>query len=278
LQRGEAELALHLTSADLRFIERLSGYELAQAPDHAWWQFWINNADPILEDRQVRAALAYALDKQTITETVMGGLVEPQAAMIPASHWVHNPDVPAYEFDPERARELLEQAGWVDADGDGIREKDGRPLRLEILNIAGQAERRQVVQIAQDQWRDVGFDVSIREIDAASFPPTMSQGNYQLAYGWFGENQEPVFNLWLGTNWQNYRNEEALALLEQVPTTIDREEREELIRRFQEIVAEEVAMLPLAPRPILNAVAERLQGYAPTLSGSTWNAEEWTLR
>jgi peptide/nickel transport system substrate-binding protein len=278
LQRGEAELALHLTSADVRFIGRLEDYELEQAPDHAWWQFWINNEGPILEDRGVRAALAYALDKQTIADTVMGGLVEPQAAILPATHWAHNPDVPGYEFDPERARELLEQAGWVDTNGDGVREKDGQPLRLEILNIAGQAERRQVVQIAQDQWRDVGFDVSIREIDAASFPPTMSQGNYQLAYGWFGENQEPVFNLWLGTNWQNYENEEALDLLQQVPTTIDRDARKELIRRFQEIIAEDVAMLPLAPRPILNAVSERLEGYAPTLSGSLWNAEEWSLR
>ncbi|MEX2542395.1 MAG: peptide ABC transporter substrate-binding protein [Trueperaceae bacterium] len=278
LQRGEGEVALHLTSADARFIDRLAGYELAQAPDHAWWQFWVNNQDPVLQERDVRAALAYALDKQTIADTVMGGLVQPQAAMLPAGHWAHNPDVPTYEFDPERARELLEQAGWVDTDGNGVRERDGEALRLEILNIAGEAERRQVVQIAQDQWRNVGFDVSIREIDAASFPPTMSEGEYQLAYGWFGENQEPVFNLWLGTNWQNYANEEALALLREVPATVDSEARGELVRRFQQMVADDVAMLPLAPRPILNAVSERLQGYGPTLSGSLWNAEEWTLR
>lgn len=278
LQRGEADLALHLTSADVPFVQDLDGYELVQAPDHAWWQFWINNEDPILSDRAVRVALHHGLDKQLITETVMNDVVAPVDAMLPPSHWAHNPEVPAYPYDSDRARAALEEAGWVDENGDGVREKDGTPLRLEILNIAGQAERRQVVQIAQDLWSEIGFDVTIREIDGASFPPTMSEGNYQLAYGWFGENQEPVFSLWLGTNWQNYGNEEALDLLREVPETVSREEREALIQEFQAIVAEDAAMIPVAPRPILNAVSTDLQGYAPTLTGSLWNAEELTLR
>ena len=278
MQREEVDLVLHLTSADVSFVQGLDAYELVQAPDHAWWQFWVNNEDPILAERAVRVALLHGLDKELITETVMGGVVDPVAAMLPGSHWAHNPDVPAYPYDPDQARAVLEEAGWVDADGDGIREKDGTELSLEILNIAGQAERRQVVQIAQDLWGEIGFDVTIREIDGASFPPTMGEGDYQLAYGWFGENQEPVFSLWLGTNWQNYGNEEALQILRDVPGTVSREERQAMIQDFQAIVAEDAAMIPLAPRPILNAVHERLQGYTPTLSGSLWNVEEFELR
>ena len=278
LQRGEADLALHLTSADVSFVRGLDAYALEQAPDHAWWQFWINNEHPILSERDVRIALEHGIDKALITETVMNDIVQPLDAMLPPSHWAHNPDVPAYPYDPERARALLDAAGWTDGDGDGVREKDGTPLELEILNIAGQAERQQVVQIAQDLWGEIGVRVTIREIDGASFPPTMSQGDFELAYGWFGENQEPVFSLWLGTNWQNYDNEEAFAILREVPETVSRDEREAMIRRFQEIVAADVPMIPLAPRPILNAVSDRLEGYAPTLSGSLWNAEEFSLR
>ena len=277
LQRGEVELALHLTSADVSFIQGLESYELVQAPDHAWWQFWLNNEDPILSERPVRVALQYGLDKALITETVMGDIVEPVAAMLPPSHWAHNPDVPSYGYDPEQARQILEEAGWVDTDGDGVREKDGTELSLEVLNIAGQTERRQVVQIAQDLWSEVGFDVTIREIDGASFPPTMAAGDYGLAYGWFGENQEPVFSLWLGTNWQNYGNEEALQILREVPETVSREERRAMIQEFQAIVAEDAVMIPLAPRPILNAVHDRLQGYTPTLTGSLWNVEDFRL-
>lgn len=275
LQRGEAELALHLTPADVAFVGRLQGYELSEVPDIAWWQFWINNEDPILSERAVREALTYALDKQLLVDTVLGGVAEPQAAMLPASHWAHNPNVPAYEYDPERAASILDEAGWRLGSG-GVRERNGQKLKLEILNIAGQTDRRQVVEIAQDLWRRAGFDVTIREIDAATFPPTMTTGDYQLAYGWFGENPEPVFSLWRN-NWQNYANQEAFALLDEIPTVIDQDERAELMRAFQRTVAEDVAMLPVAARPILNAVSARLGGYQPTLSGSLMHVEEWRL-
>ncbi|NIR97447.1 MAG: hypothetical protein GWO39_04540, partial [Gammaproteobacteria bacterium] len=72
--------------------------------------------------------------------------------------------------------------------------------------------------------------------------PTMIEGGFQIAYGWFGERQEPVFNLWLGTNWQRYGNEEALELLRQVPTVVEREDRAELVRRFQAAAADDVAI------------------------------------
>jgi len=205
-------------------------------------------------------------------------VVEPLDAILPPSHWAHAEDVRAYPYDVEAAATLLEEAGWTDEDGDSVREKDGEPLRIEILNIAGQADRRQVVQIAQDLWSDIGVEAVIREIDGASFPPTMAAGDYQLAYGWFGENQEPVFALWLGTNWQNFDDASALDLLRGVSSTVDREARADAIREFQRTVAEEAAMLPLAPRPLLNVVSDRLEGYRPTLSGSLWNAHEWTVR
>lgn len=276
LERGETDLQLDLTTADFRFVKDLSNYSVEQTPIHAWWMFWINNDDAILRDPEVRQALAYAVDKSLITETVMGDIVDPQYAVLPRSHWAHNPDVAKYAFNPERARELLENAGWT-LSSNGVRTKDGERLSIEILNIAGQAERRQVIQIVQSQWRDVGVDVSIREIDAANFPPTMSQGDYQVAYGWFSEKQAPVFNLWLGTNWQRYEDDEAFELLEQVPETINREERKDLIQRFQAIVAEDVPILPLAPRAVLNAVNDRLRGYDPGLAGSLWNAETWSV-
>ena len=129
LQRGEAELALHIGSADLRFAQNLDGFTVQQAPDHAWWQFWINNQDPILEDVAVRRALAHGLDKALITETVFAGVVEPQHAMLPPSHWAHADDVRTYGYDPEAARSLLEEAGWTHEDGDGVREKDGQRSR-----------------------------------------------------------------------------------------------------------------------------------------------------
>jgi peptide/nickel transport system substrate-binding protein len=275
LQRQEVDLQLHLPTADVAFVKTLADYQVMPTPSYAWWHFWLNNEDPILKDRPVRQALAHALDKGAITSTVMAGLVNPLYAVIPPAHWAHNPAVKGYPYDPARAAQLLDEAGWKPGPG-GIRQKDGRPLALEVLNIAGEAERLQVVQIVQAGWRMVGIDAKIRTIDGPAFPPTMGKGEFQVAYGWFGEEQEPVFTLWLGTNWQRYRNEKALDLLRQALTTPARVRRSELIRQFQVQAAEDEPTLPLAPRVLLAAVNKRLKGYAPSVAGSLWNVAEWS--
>jgi peptide/nickel transport system substrate-binding protein len=275
LQRQEADLQLHVPTADAAFVRGLADYRLVAAPSYAWWHFWLNNEDPVLKDRAVRQALAHGLDRAGIAATVMAGMVQPLHAALPPAHWAHNPGVRAYAYDPARAAALLDEAGWKPGPG-GIRQNDGRPLALEILNIAGEAERLQVVQIAQAGWRQLGIDAKIKTIDAPAFPPTMSKGEFQVAYGWFGEEAEPVFNLWLGTNWQRYRNEVALDLLKQALTTPSRPKRLELIRAFQAQAAEDVPTLPLAPRVLLNAASKRLRGYAPSPVGSLWNAADWT--
>jgi peptide/nickel transport system substrate-binding protein len=274
LQRGETDLQLHVPTADVGFIRGLADYRLQPAPSYAWWHFWLNLEDPILRDRAVRQALAHAVDKATITSTVMAGLVAPLDAALPPAHWAHNPQVRRYAHDPARAMALLDEAGFKPGPG-GIRQKDGKPLALEILNIAGEAERLQVVQLVQAGWKQVGVDARIRMIDGPAFPPAMGKGEFQAAYGWFGEDPEPVFALWLGTNWQRYRNEPALELLRQAVTTPARPKRLELIRSFQAQAAEDVPTIPLAPRVLLNAVSKRLHGYAPSVVGSLWNAAEW---
>jgi peptide/nickel transport system substrate-binding protein len=275
LQRGEADLQLHVPTADAAFVRGLADYRLVSAPIYAWWHFWLNTEDPILRDRAVRQALAHGIDKAAITATVMGGLVQPLHAALPPAHWAHNPGVKVHGHDPARARALLDEAGWKPGAG-GIREKEGRPLSVEILNIAGEAERLQVVQLVQAGWRQLGIDAKIRTIDAPAFPPTMAKGEFQVAYGWFGEEPEPVFTLWLGTNWQRYRTEAALDLLRQATATASRAKRLELIRAFQAQAAEDLPTLPLAPRVLLNAAATRLRGYAPSPVGSLWNAAEWS--
>jgi len=277
MQRGEVDLMMHLTTADLSFVERLSDYRVVKSPTHAQWQFWLHNEDPILSDKNVRQALAYGLDRATITKSLMRGTVEPMDAALPPSHPMHNARVKKYPYNVEQARGLLDRAGWV-AGADGIRRKDGRPLRLEILNIAGQVERRQVIQIAQENWRRVGIDTTIREIDAPAFPPTMAQGNFQIAYGSFGERHDPAFALWLGTNWQRYRNERALGLLRRALTTVRRDQRVSLVREFQAVAAEDMPILMVAPRIFLNAAHQRLDGYVPTLSGSLWGAQNWQVK
>ena len=182
LERGDVDLQLDLTTSDFEFVRDLEDYEVVTAPFIAFWQLWLNNEDPILSDINVRRALEHAVDKLAISEELQSGLTEPLDAVLPQSHWAHNPDVAAFGFDLNEANQLLENAGWIRGN-DGIREKDGERLSLEIINIAGQAERLLVVQFVQSLWREIGVEVRIREIEGASFPPTLSSGDFQVAYG-----------------------------------------------------------------------------------------------
>jgi peptide/nickel transport system substrate-binding protein len=276
LERGEVDLVLQLAMTELPFIQGLAGYDAVPVPTFANWQVWLNNEDPILDDVRVRRALLYAIDRELIADALLGGLTEPSDAALPPSHWAHAADLATTPYDPEGAARLLDEAGWVRASAGAVRERDGVPLEIEIINIAGQADRLQVIQAIQSYWRDVGVRAEVRSVDAASFVPTLSGGEFQSAYGFFGEQQEPTWNLWLGTNWQRYGNADALALLRAYGATIDRDERRALAVAFQRQVADDVPLLFIAPRPLLAAASTALEGYAPTTATSLWNAARWT--
>ena len=275
LERGEADLVLQLAITELPFIEALPGHEAVQVPTFANWQVWLNNEDPALSDVRVRRALTHALDRELIAESLLGGLTTPSDAAVPPSHWAHAADVPSYPYDPEEAERLLAEAGWTRPSPGAIRTRNGEPLVIEVINIAGQADRVQVIQAIQAFWRDVGVGAEIRNIDAASFPPTLAAGDFQSAYGFFSEQQEPTWNLWLGTNWQRYANEAAFALLERYSVTVDQQERRALAIEFQTLVAEDQPVIFIAPRPLLAAASTALQGYSPTTTTSLWNVHTW---
>ena len=273
LSRGEADLVLQVALTELPFIDGLADYERVSVPTFANWQLWVNNEDPVLADVRVRQALVHAIDRELIAETLLGGLSQPDDAILPVSHWAHADDVRRYPYDAAEAERLLDDAGWVRANT--VRQRDGRPMVVELINIAGQADRLQVVQAVQAFWRAVGVQAEIREVDAASFVPTLSGGDFQTAYGFFGEGQEPVWNLWLGTNWQRYGNQDALELLGTYGVTVEQEARRELAVAFQRRVAEDVPVIVLAPRPLLAVVRADLEGYAPTTTSSLWNVHTW---
>ncbi len=276
LERGEVDLVLQLAMTELPFVNALSGYEAVPVPTFANWQVWLNNEDPVLDDVRVRRALVHAIDRELIADALLGGLTEPSDAALPAGHWAHADDVPTYAYDPEAAEQLLDETGWTRPSAGAVRTRDGSELEIEVINIAGQADRLQVIQAIQSFWREVGVRAEVRSVDAASFVPTLSGGDYQAAYGFFSEQQEPTWNLWLGTNWQRYDNPVAFDLLERYSVTIDRDERRELAIAFQRQVATDVPLVLIAPRPLLAVASDALQGYQPTTTTSLWNAARWS--
>jgi len=138
---------------------------------------------PILSDKAVRLAIAHSLDYEAIIESVyLGQGYQIASNVLPAVEWAHDPDIAPYEYDVELAAEILEEAGWVDEDGDGVREKDGQPLELNLVTNAGNTTREDLGVLAQDQLNNVGFKITFEAIDFGPTPTTMLSGTASLIH------------------------------------------------------------------------------------------------
>lgn len=138
------------------------------------------------EDPNVRRALGLAIDVPRIIEAIqLEEYAEPAGGpFAPIFSDLYDPAAtPPLPYEPDEARRLLEAAGWVDTNGDGVREKGGRPLRFTLVTNAGNQRRADVSQIVQQQWRQVGVDAELRTHEFNTFMGNLIEKDYQAALG-----------------------------------------------------------------------------------------------
>ncbi len=207
------------------------------------------------QNRQFRQAVAHALDLQTMVDQVLlgDGLPGTPGWLPPANPW-HNPDVKPYPYDPERANQLLDEAGYVDGDGDGIRElPDGRPLRLELL--FGNWFSPRPAEMIQRWLADVGIEVVLQSVDRTTSDQRTAKGQYEMAlvgHGGLGGDpsfMERVFSSRSRSRGFNrvhgYANPRFDELAAQQNVTVDPELRRQMVYEMQEILAQDVPVIPL---------------------------------
>src|SRR5699024_11155929 len=160
----------------------------------------------------------------------------------PAIEKYYNEDVAQYDFDPDQARQLLEEAGWVEGD-DGIREKDGTRAAFTLMVFQGDTQRRPEAEIAQQWWSDIGVEVELQEGITSDILAGLPNGEYDAGlFNWIygGSNGDPDARDTLGTgganNFFQYSNEEVDQLLQDGIREQDEAARVEIYKRIQEIV------------------------------------------
>ncbi len=180
-------------------IDEHPDYRILQVPNNLVMYMLFNTRSPAdtarphpaLSDLRVRDALGYALDRQTMARAVFGeGVVVPEAVQSQILLWAASGNEAGVGYDPERARTLLREAGWVDTNGDGIVDRGGMPLRLVMIYPASSGYRHSLAIQAERMWNAVGVAVTLDRIEFALYGDRRLSGRWDIELG--ATEQQPT--------------------------------------------------------------------------------------
>ena len=295
LKTGEIDV---FDNANISFVDQIvsiPGITVYRTPLLMYEHIDLNTENEILRDRRVRQALALATNKKEIADLIYNGFVSvAKLDEFDESRYYNAAAAEKTRFDPLRAKLLLKAAGWRDTDGDGIADRDGKPLRLYIATSSGQLNRERTELVLREQYRKIGVELVIRNYNPTVLYGTyedrgiLKRGKFDLAmYAWLS-SPEPATKeaLYSGKNLpphgQNHPRvdiPELTRLLAIGSSEVDPERRREAYFRVAEILVEEVPVIPLFWYTSLDPCTDRLRNYRPnpTQSADTWNAATWYL-
>jgi peptide/nickel transport system substrate-binding protein len=295
LKTGEIDMFDNANISFISQLDALEGIHVYRTPMLMYEHLDLNTENEILSDVRVRRALNYATNKSEIAEHIYNGLVRVAALdEFEQSRYYSHAAAERSQYDPAAARRLLHEAGWRDSDGDGILDRGGKPLRLSISASSGQPNRERTELVLREQYRAVGVDLEIENYGPTVLYGTfedggvLKRGTFDIAmYAWLSSpgpsRRQALYSAGsVPPNGQNHPrlvNEPLTRLLEQGGTETDPARREELYRRVQEILVDEMPVIPLFWYTAIDPVTDRLQNFRPnaTQSADTWNAADWYL-
>jgi peptide/nickel transport system substrate-binding protein len=283
---------------DLDRLERQRSIVAHYTPSATWEHVDMNLDNVHLRDIRVRKAIFHAINRQAIVDRVLNGKTTVIHTWVPAWRWDYNPDVPKYEYSPQKARDLLREAGYT-AGPDGIMTKGGQRLSLRYQTTAGNQMRLLCSQVVQAHLKEVGIEINLQYLPAAEFfaagdnPGPLWGRNFDMGqYAWVaGDDPEGAKNIFSSsgipsrensytgqnfTGWRNPRNDE---LLFQSENTLDQAARTQMLAEQQKLFAEDAPVITLFARANVTANSRGMQNLrpAPTNTPPTWNAHDWDL-
>jgi peptide/nickel transport system substrate-binding protein len=252
---------------------------------------------PFLSDFNVRKALSMAIDRPLLVEVGYGQAGRPTCNLVPApALYASESNTECLTQDLEGAKALLEEAGWVDSDGDGVREKDGMKLSM-LYQTSTNAVRQDFQALIKDWWNQIGVEVELRNVDSSVFfggdpgSPDTFQKFYadveMYANNFDGTDPEPYLasylcnkipgpdNQWQGENINRFCDPAYDALVAEMGKTSDMAKRAELAKKMNDMLTKDsMVIVPLVDRGRLSAASNALGG----VNLNTWDTEMWNVQ
>ena len=239
LRKGSADAAINaLTSDTIVALERETNLQVERAPGTVLSYLAFNLRDPVLQDARVRQAIAYAIDRGPLLEYIWRGFAQPALSVLPPQSWAYDADVAAYPHNPEKARQLLDSAGYPARDG----------VRFHLtMKTSTEESTRLLATVLQQQLREVGIALDIRTFEFATFFADVTSGAFQLySLRWIGGNEDPdIFEYSFhsnrfppkGANRGFYSNPRIDSLIDEARRETDPSTRKHLYAEIQETLA-----------------------------------------
>jgi peptide/nickel transport system substrate-binding protein len=247
LRKGSADVAINALTADMvPALQQNTHLQVLHAPGTVLAYLAFNVRDPILKDARVRQALACAIDRQPMIHYLLRDFARPAFSVLPPESWAYSSQLPGCAHNLERARQLLDQAGYPAVHG----------VHFHLtMKTSSEESTRLLAAVLQQQLRDAGIVLDIRTFEFATFFSDVTHGEFQLySLRWIGGNEDPdIFEYAFhsarftphGANRSFYANSRVDALIDQARRAVDQNTRKQFYAEIQQILADDLPYINL---------------------------------
>ena len=258
-----------------------------------------NNPHPFLADIKVRQAFSLAIDRDTIVQQLYGitGRTTPNYIVLPKQYYSPNT---SYNFDLAKAKKLLDAAGWVDSNGNGVRDKKGVEMQI-VFQTSVNPLRQKTQEIVKQGLQDIGVGVELKAIDPSVFFAS-DPGNNDTVEKFYADLQmfttgnsvpDPSTyfktntcgsipqksNKWAGDNYSRYCNPEYDKLWQAANQELDPQKRQQMFIKMNDLLINDFVVVPLVHRADVVAISSRLDGFELTpWDRNTWKIKDWKFK
>ncbi len=241
---------------------------------------WNMDTD-FFEDRRVRKAMTMLVDRESIRESIYKSMAKIVSGPFYHKGPQYNPDIEPLPFDPSQAADLLDKAGWVDSDGDGIRDKDGKEFSFRFLMPSGNDTNEQIVKVLKDQFSKAGIELKPDTYEWSVFTQKLMSKDFDaITLSWTGAIETDPYQIWHssqceggGSNRIAFKNDKADKLIEQARKTLDKDKRNKLYHQLHSLLHKEQPYTFMFARPSLGFISRRFENVKEHTLGL--NTHEW---